>query len=159
MAASTRGGMRSGAGRLVVLVVVGLLIAGSIALVAWRPTADDLAQVPIVSAAFDGQRSEPLIAVPGGNPENGPSAMRRYGCIACHTVPGVTGADGDVGPPLIDFANRVYIAGMLPNTPENLIYWIQHPQEVVPGNAMPELGVTDGDARDIASYLYTLAED
>ena len=29
-------------------------------------------------------------------------------------------------------------------------------QPVVPGNAMPNAGLTDAQARDIAAYLYTL---
>jgi cytochrome c2 len=61
-----------------------------------------------------------------------------------------------VGPPLDHFAYRVYIAGMLPNTPDNLMHWIQKPQEVVPRNAMPDMGVNEKDSRDIAAYLYTL---
>jgi cytochrome c len=99
---------------------------------------------------------QPAVAVAGGNPENGPDALRKYGCISCHTVPGVKGANGKVGPPLNFWSQRGYIAGMLPNEPDNLIRWIQNPQAVVPGNDMPVLGVTDADARDIAAYLYTL---
>lgn len=48
------------------------------------------------------------------------------------------------------------VAGMLRNSPANLIRWIRDPQGVVPGNAMPDMGVTEADARDIAAYLYTL---
>ena len=61
-----------------------------------------------------------------------------------------------VGPPLNQFAERVYIAGRLPNTPENLMLWIQKPQQVVPNNAMPDMGIGEQDSRDIAAYLYTL---
>ena len=61
-----------------------------------------------------------------------------------------------VGPPLIGWADRIYIAGRVPNTPENLIVWIQNPQEIDPQNAMPNLGVSESEARDMAAYLYTL---
>ena len=61
-----------------------------------------------------------------------------------------------VGPPLTQFARRSYIAGMLPNTEANLQHWIRDPQAVVPGNAMPDMGVTARDAADITAYLYTL---
>ena len=54
------------------------------------------------------------------------------------------------------FARRAYIAGQLPNDPENLVRWIQDPQGVEPGTAMPNLGVTAAVARDMAAYLYTL---
>jgi cytochrome c len=95
-------------------------------------------------------------AVPGGDADVGRAALRRYGCNDCHVIPGVRGADAWVGPPLIRWADRVYIAGLLPNTPDNLIAWIQDPQRIRPGSAMPTIGVSTEDARHIASYLYTL---
>jgi cytochrome c1 len=92
----------------------------------------------------------------GGIPAKGRAAISRYGCSTCHVVPGVDGATGLVGPPLTQIASRVYLAGRLQNTPDNMILWIQHPHGVDDKTAMPDLGVTDADARDIASYLYTL---
>ena len=73
-----------------------------------------------------------------------------------HSVPGISGANSLVGPPLTHFAQRGYIAGMLRNTPDNLVQWIRDPQKIVPGNAMPALGIDNRDAHDIAAYLYTL---
>ncbi len=70
-----------------------------------------------------------------------------FGCGSCHTIPGVRGADAMVGPPL---------NGRLPNTPENLVHWIVTPQTVEPGTAMPNLGVSEREARDMAAYLYKL---
>ncbi len=98
----------------------------------------------------------PSWRVVGGHAEHGPSLIVAYGCAACHTVPGVKGARGNVGPPLTRFGDRTYIAGMLRNTPANLVRWIRDPQRVVPGNAMPNMGVSEAEARDIAAYLYTL---
>jgi len=92
----------------------------------------------------------------GGDPEAGRSKIRNYGCQACHTIPGVTGADTWVGPPLMHWSRRMYIAGELPSTPENLARWLQHPLQVEPKTAMPDMGVTEQDSRDIAAYLYTL---
>jgi len=94
--------------------------------------------------------------VAGGKAGEGPAAMRVYGCGSCHTIPGVRGADALVGPPLAGFAHRRYIAGRVPNQPDELVRWILHPQGVKPGTAMPDLGVTGQDARNIAAYLYTL---
>lgn len=104
------------------------------------------------------QEPEPAITVAGGNVEQGREALTRYGCIACHTIPGagIGGAQANVGPPLTDWAEREYIAGSLTNTPENLIRWIQNPQAIEPGTVMPTLGVSEADARDMAAYLYTL---
>lgn len=94
--------------------------------------------------------------VTGGSPARGKESIRRYGCGACHSIPGVAKASGQVGPPLDGIGRRAVLAGKLPNTPENLMGWIRNPQGVAPGTAMPELGVTERDARDIAAYLYTL---
>lgn len=98
----------------------------------------------------------PKLEVPGGDPARGRTLIDRYGCGSCHTVPGVPGADSWVGPPLTAFSKRSYVAGRLANTPENLTRWLQSPQEVSPGTAMPNLGVSSADARDMAAYLYTL---
>lgn len=92
----------------------------------------------------------------GGNPAKGKDAIHRYGCSSCHTIPGVDGANGLVGPPLNQIAHRVYLAGRVENTPENMMLWIQNPQGIDDKTAMPNLSVTEKDARDIASYLYTL---
>jgi cytochrome c len=115
----------------------------------------------VLSLAACAGRSEVAASqqVPGGDPKQGEQALRDYGCHACHTIPGVPGAEATVGPPLTDWADRHYIAGNLPNTPDNLIRWIQQPQEIEPGTAMPNVGVTEQDARHISAYLYTLRRD
>ena len=92
----------------------------------------------------------------GGDPRRGVAAIGRYGCGSCHDIPGVGNARGTVGPPLARIARRTYLGGRLTNTPADMIRWIQHPQKYQPGSAMPEMGVSDADARDIAAYLYTL---
>jgi len=93
-----------------------------------------------------------------GDADLGPRAMVRYGCGGCHIIPGIDGAKGRVAPPLTAFSERAFIAGVLSNTPENLIAWIRFPRDIEPRSAMPNLGVTEADARDIAAYLYTLAD-
>ena len=95
-------------------------------------------------------------ALAGGDPDRGRERIREYGCTGCHTVRGVSGAHGRVGPPLAGLASRIYIAGALPNSPANLVRWIEDPTVVDPKTAMPDLDVTPSDARDIAAYLYTL---
>ncbi len=103
-----------------------------------------------------GDVEETAAAMTGGSPARGKEVIRRYGCEACHSIPGVAGARGQVGPPLDGIGNRSYLAGRLPNSPDNLIRWIRDPQSVAPGTAMPEMGVTEQDGKDIAAYLYTL---
>lgn len=95
----------------------------------------------------------------GGNVSAGKAAIERYGCGACHEIPGVSAANGLVGPSLAKIADRTYLAGNLPNQPENLMMWIADPQKVEPGTAMPDLNVSAAEARDIAAYLYTLRMD
>jgi mono/diheme cytochrome c family protein len=90
------------------------------------------------------------------DPERGKRALYQYACNACHTIPGVTGAHPQVGPPLTGMGSRALVAGVLANTPDNLVRWLRHTQEVKPMTAMPQLGVTEQDARDIAAYLATL---
>jgi cytochrome c2 len=94
--------------------------------------------------------------IAGAQPEEGRQIIGKYGCGGCHTIPGVPRAQGRVGPLLRDFRSQAYIAGLLPNNATNLIRWIQAPQQVAPGTAMPDLGVTEADARNIAAYLYSL---
>jgi cytochrome c len=92
----------------------------------------------------------------GGDPQRGEIALTQYACPACHVIPGIVGANGLVGPSLDGVAVRAYLGGVLPNTPDNLVLWLENPPAVVPSTAMPDLGVTEQDARDMAAYLYTL---
>ncbi len=94
------------------------------------------------------------VSVPGAHPDSAPTVMKAFGCGSCHMIPGVRGANGRIGPNLAGIDDRWSIAGRLPNTPENLVRWIMHPQEVAPGTLMPDLGVPERQARDIAAYLY-----
>lgn len=100
--------------------------------------------------------AQPLWTIPGADAQRGKALIEPYGCAGCHAVPGVARARGNVGPPLDRFAERIYIAGMLRNQPDNLVRWLRHPQSVVPGNAMPDTGLTEAQARDLAAFLYTL---
>jgi mono/diheme cytochrome c family protein len=93
-----------------------------------------------------------------GDAGAGKKALQQYLCATCHVIPGVVGANRHVGPPLTGIATRQYIAGVLPNTPANMLRWLRDPTKVDPLSAMPDLGLTDQDARDIAAFLYTLRD-
>jgi mono/diheme cytochrome c family protein len=88
--------------------------------------------------------------------ERGKIALQQYACVSCHKITGIVGPDAQVGPPLEDLSQRRYIGAGLLNTPENMVRWISDPQQVDPLTAMPDMGVSASDARDIAAYLYTL---
>lgn len=83
----------------------------------------------------------------------GAAAMESHGCGSCHRIPGVAGASGVVGPSLERLADRVYLAGFIPNTPANLARWIESPQQLAPGSAMPDMQVSAADAQAIVAYL------
>ena len=96
------------------------------------------------------------VVVPGGDARLGRQAIESWGCGACHTIPGIPGAYGKVGPALEQMAEQTFIAGILPNTPENMVRWIMDPQGIQPGNGMPNTGVTEPMARNMAAYLYSI---
>lgn len=117
----------------------------------WRTLA--VLAVVLVGA---GCRQAPEPRPPGtavGDVRAGEIAITSYGCGSCHSIPGIADADAFVGPPLDSWSRRSFIAGTLPNNASNLVTWLQEPDEVRPGTAMPDLDVTDSDARDIAAYL------
>jgi cytochrome c len=75
--------------------------------------------------------------VPDGDPGRGYQALQGYGCISCHSIPGISRADALVAPPLDSWSDRRYLPGQFPNAPENLISWIMALQALIPGSAMP----------------------
>lgn len=109
-----------------------------------------------VLGGCEGQVPRREHSVPGGDPVRGLVAMEKYACAYCHGIPGVEANQEIFGPPLDRWPDRQYIAGELPNRAENLVLWIMDPHAVEPGTAMPNLGVSEAEARDIAAYLYTL---
>lgn len=106
----------------------------------------------VVLVAACGERAPAL----GGDPERGRLLLRQFGCGTCHTIPGVADARGNVGPPLEGVARRVYLAGVVPNSPEGMVQWIRAPKSFDPQTAMPDLGVGEAHARDMVAYLHSL---
>lgn len=117
-----------------------------------------LAAVLIAASVAACERAEPLSSqsVAGGDPEIGRRLIADVGCGVCHRVPGVLGANGIVGPPLTQFAQRQYIGGVIPNHPANLVRWVREAPSMLPNTAMPDMPLSEAQARDIAAYLYTL---
>lgn len=88
--------------------------------------------------------------------DRGRVLMAHYQCGSCHTIPGVPASRGQVGPSLASFGKRSYIAGRMANRPDVLAQWIESPQALVPGTAMPDMGASTADARAMAAYLSSL---
>lgn len=110
-----------------------------------------IAMLPMVLAACSNARSAPAQDVAAGA-----ALITKLGCGSCHTIPGIVDANGLVGPPLDRIASRQFIAGVLRNTPDNMVEWLRFPQRIVPGNAMPDLGISEADAQRLTAYLETL---
>lgn len=108
------------------------------------------------TACQGGNTNDVYYVYTGGDAHRGRQLIDQYRCGACHTIPGVPDAHGLVGPPLMWWGRRTYIAGELPNSPDNLVRWLRSPKSVEPGTAMPTLGLSEQDARDVSAYLYTL---
>ncbi|WP_143684877.1 c-type cytochrome [Variovorax sp. KK3] len=131
------------------------------AVVAFLERLPDLTPAAYAEHARSGGSCEARESLPAAQPSPGDArrgvrALYQYACNACHTIPGVTGSSPHVGPPLSGMARRTMIGGHLANTPDNMERWLRHTHEVDPRTAMPAMGVSEQDARDIAAYLATL---
>ena len=118
-------------------------------------SASSAARVTSRSNAVDNSEHRPATAS-SGDAKQGRRLLLQYGCDVCHEIPGVVGASMPVGPPLDHMGLHSFIGGVLQNTPENMVRWIETPQTFVPDGAMPALGVPERDAIDIAAYLESL---
>jgi mono/diheme cytochrome c family protein len=127
----------------------------------WALVAFMLRRLPFLSPAEYRALPAPRIdrKEPGPEPpsaQRGRTALQQYACVGCHRIPGLTGPDARVGPPLAGIASRLMLGGVLPNSPENMARWIRAPKDFDPRTAMPDLGVSEAHARDMVAYLYTL---
>ena len=91
-----------------------------------------------------------------GDVDRGAFVIGQQQCGSCHIIPRIAGADGMSGPPLRGFARRSVIAGVIANTPSGLVAWLRAPQAASPGNVMPDMGLSEQQARDVAAFLDTL---
>ncbi|PBB84901.1 MULTISPECIES: c-type cytochrome [unclassified Mesorhizobium] len=128
------------AGASAALVLLVAIIAG---MTLWSDRSDRVRHEADVATGGVGERAIPI--------------MTANGCSGCHTISGVPGAQGQVGPRLdASLAGRVYIGGVMANNPQNMIRWIRSAREINPHTAMPSTKITEQQARDIAAYLYAL---
>jgi cytochrome c2 len=130
---------------LPIMPLIGTILAIVVVTAAWLTTESWMAASQSEAVAR---------ALTRGDPAQASVLATRYGCGGCHTIPGLPAADGKVGPPLGGLRQRVFIAGVLPNTADNLINWIVEPRTYSPGSAMPVTGISKAEARDIAAWLY-----
>ena len=109
-----------------------------------------------VEQARKEERRQKASELTGGHAELAEPHILRYGCAACHVIPGIRARNGLVGPPLADIGRRIYIAGVLTNTPENMVRWLLNPPALKPGTAMPSTGLSEAEAQRLTAFLETL---
>lgn len=100
--------------------------------------------------------AEQPLRVAGGDARIGKQLVEQYQCGSCHAIPDVAAAAGTTGPSLTGFGRRSYIAGRIPNVPDNLTAWLIDPPALKPDTMMPNVGISQADARHMAAYLYTV---
>lgn len=110
----------------------------------------------LLAGCMGGQTMRPHGVATGGYSARGEKVIAEYRCGACHMIPGIHGANGVFGPPLNRMAVRSYIGGIYPNNPANLTQWLISPRAMKPKTAMPDLGLSGQQARDVTAYLETL---
>jgi cytochrome c len=105
-----------------------------------------------------GQVAEAAQLTPGTPAFEGAQILATKPCVGCHTIPGVPGATGTVGPSLAGIATRTRIAGgaVANSGPDDLKKWIENPGALKPGTAMPNVGLTEDEATKIVAFLETL---
>lgn len=112
--------------------------------------------VTLLCGCEGGKERRAVTVQTGGSPRRGRALIAEYKCGSCHVIPGIRHATGNFGPPLIAMSRRSYIAGEFPNEPSNLVHWIESPTSMKPKTTMPDLGLTQTQATDVAAYLQTL---
>ncbi|TVR70089.1 MAG: cytochrome c [Sphaerobacteraceae bacterium] len=107
-------------------------------------------------AAGCGGDDPETIEVDGGDPAIGEELVVSYDCASCHYIPGFPESSGHDAPGLQLWPNRAFVAGAAPNRPENVISFLMEPDSIQPGSGMPNLGISEEEARHIAAYLFTI---
>ena len=121
----------------------------------WRHAATPLIMLLGLAACDQvGVRAQQRVI--GADPEAGRAAIAAVACGICHVIPGIRGANGIVGPSLAGFGQRQLIGGVAPNQPSVLAQWVKDAPSIAPNTGMPELPLTEAQARDVAAYLFTL---
>ena len=95
-------------------------------------------------------------AWPGADVQRGKQVIRQAGCAACHVIPGIGWPKGRLGPDLTGLARQGMIAGRVPNRPDVLTAFVRNAPAVTPGTTMPAMPLSEGEARDAASYLLSV---
>jgi cytochrome c2 len=99
--------------------------------------------------------------------QQGMSVIQKHRCGGCHTIPGIPGANGNIGPDLGPngdippvSARNPMASGLVPNnSADDMVAWLVNPPALKPGTLMPNLGLTDEEAALATAYLYAIQPD
>lgn len=94
----------------------------------------------LLQVAVPAQQDAQAIATQVGRPQ-----VFNQLCIACHSL---GGQGGQVGPPLDAVGDRM--------GRDEFVAWLDDPQQVKPGTAMPDLPLTDEQIKELAAFLVQL---
>jgi mono/diheme cytochrome c family protein len=92
----------------------------------------------------------------GGNPEHGKELVNTIGCKGCHVIGDDTrmrearGFSYDVAPELSRAGSKL--------DPDWMFEWIKNPRQYRPNTRMPNLRLTDQEAKDVVAYLKTMKD-
>jgi mono/diheme cytochrome c family protein len=92
----------------------------------------------------------------GGDAKRGKEVVETAGCLGCHAegddtkVREARGTTYDIAPELTRVGSKV--------SPAWAYDWIRNPRHFNPTTKMPSLRLTDGEAKDVVSYLMTLKD-
>ena len=115
-----------------------------------------IAEPPATFAAWLQSQAYPAAAPVAATAQIGWHLFQTLTCINCHALRGVS-SGASAAPDLTHLAGRQTLgAGVLALTETNLFRWLKDPQAVKPGCLMPDLKLTDPQARALVSYLETL---
>jgi cytochrome c551/c552 len=79
--------------------------------------------------------------------QSGEELYNTRGCASCHEQQ-IAGC-----PDLTALKQDGKVAGVLDVTPENISKWLENPQEVKPGTAMPPSGLNEEQRMELAKWL------
>lgn len=93
----------------------------------------------------------------GGNPEHGKDLVGSIGCKGCHVIGDdvrmrqARGFSFDIAPELTRAGSKL--------DPDWIYAWIRNPRQYRPTTRMPNLRLTDQEAKDIVAYLRTMTDN
>lgn len=105
--------------------------------------------------AWAAAQAVPLAAPATALAVSGQQVFEQNTCRNCHALAGVPAATATIAPDLSNLGDRQTLgAGVLPNSRENLVKWLNNPQIYKPGCYMPDFHLSPADVQALTEYLW-----